>query len=69
MNESTSMVAGRGVVSSGGPAQKPTATLRMANIGLLNAQVAPDGSDSGVNVASIVSSTPMTMMLGCRMTQ
>lgn len=65
LNESTSMVAGQGVVLSGRPGHSPpTATLRIAYIGWLNTHWPVAGNEAGVNVASMVSSTPTTIMSG-----
>ncbi len=57
--ESTSILAGNRVEPFGAPAQgPPTAKFRIANIGRLYTHVEPGASDAGVNVPSVVPSTP-----------
>ena len=68
-NQSTTIFCGNGVPAGGVPAQLPSlpiAKLRMANMGLSYTQVAPSGSEAGVNTAVVMSSTPMVIMSGER---
>lgn len=70
VTDSTSILAGDGVVLSGAPAHEPpTARLRIRYMGRLYTHVSPAARSAGVRVPSVTSSTPKVISSGRRLTQ